>query len=125
MSDTDVAPGIIDFSRATPEVTTSKPAADVLLAGTPEHRTQNFFSDATGQFFAGIWESTPGKWRVRYRESEFCHITRGTVYIEDDQGRGHTFRTGDSFVIPPGFTGTWYVKEPTSKLYVIFEAASK
>jgi uncharacterized protein len=117
--------GIVAFSTTTPELTVSRPAADRLLEGSPEQQTRNFFIDATGQFFAGTWESTPGKWRVRYTETEFCHITRGSVYIEDESGRGVAFRAGDSFVVPAGFAGTWYVKEPTSKLYVIFESASK
>ena len=117
--------GIVDFAVATPELTHSKPAPDRLLAGTPEQKTRNFFSDSTGQFFAGTWESTPGKWRVRYAESEFCHILRGQVHIEDERGNGRTFQTGDSFVVPAGFVGTWHVKVPTLKLYAIFEAASK
>jgi uncharacterized cupin superfamily protein len=117
--------GIVDFAVATAELTQSKPAPDRLLAGAPEQKTRNFFSDPTGQFFAGTWESTPGKWRVRYAESEFCHILRGQVHIEDERGNGRTFQTGDSFVVPAGFIGTWHVKVPTLKLYAIFEAASK
>lgn len=118
-------PAIVDFAAATPEITTSTPSADRLLAGTPQQTARNFFSDSTGQFFAGIWESTPGKWRVRYTENEFCHITRGSVRIEDGAGYSRTFKTGDSFVVPAGFAGVWQVQEPMSKLYVIFEAASK
>src|SRR5437868_8455256 len=118
-------PAIVDFAATTPETTVSRPAAERLLAGTPEQTTRNFFSDITGQFFAGVWESTPGRWRVRYTENEFCHITRGSVEIEDEHGYSRTFKAGDSFVVPAGFSGVWRVKEPTSKLYVIFEAASK
>jgi len=116
---------IVDFAAAAPEVTVSQPPSDRLLSGTPQQTARNYFSDSTGQFFAGIWESTPGKWRVRYTENEFCHITRGSVRIEDSSGHGRTFKTGESFVVPAGFSGVWHVLEPTSKLYVIFEAASK
>lgn len=119
------APAIVDFTAATPEITVSRPAADRLLAGNPQQTARNYFSDTTGQFFAGVWESTPGKWRVRYTENEFCHITRGSVHIEDDHGSGRTFKAGDSFVVPAGFSGVWQVRESMSKLYVIFEAASK
>jgi uncharacterized cupin superfamily protein len=116
---------LVDFSKATPDVSESRPAPERLLAGTPVHVARNFFSDKTGQFFAGIWESSPGKWRVSYTENEFCHITRGKVRIEDALGRSWTFKVGDSFVVPAGFTGVWEVLEPASKLYVIFEAAIK
>jgi uncharacterized cupin superfamily protein len=126
MSDTAVErPFIVSFANTVPETSISKPAPDRLIAGSPEHTARNFFSDPTGQFFAGTWESTPGKWRVRYTEAEFCHITRGSLVIEDDHGQSINFQTGDSFVVPAGFTGTWTVREPTTKLYVIFESASK
>jgi hypothetical protein len=115
--------GIVAFADTSPEITTSTPAADRLLIGSPVQTTRNFFTDATGQFFAGVWESTPGKWRVRYTETEFCHITRGVVFIEDDHGRGALFRAGDSFVVPAGFAGTWHVREAATKLYVVFESA--
>jgi uncharacterized cupin superfamily protein len=118
-------PGIVDFTVTQPETTASRPPADRLLGGKPEHVARNFFSDATGQFFAGVWESTPGRWRIRYAENEFCHITRGVVRLEDTDGRSWTFKAGDSFVVPAGFSGVWEVKEATSKLYVIFEPASK
>lgn len=117
-------PLIVDFASATSETSVSRPPPDRLLAGTPEHTARNYFSDATGQFFAGVWESTPGKWRVRYTENEFCHITRGAVEIDDGRGHKWAFKAGDSFVIPSGFSGSWQVLEPTAKLYVIFEAAS-
>lgn len=119
------APTIVDFAVAAAETTVSRPAADRVLSGTPEQTARNFFSDSSGQFFAGIWESTPGRWRVRYTENEFCHITRGSVRIENEDGYSRTFRTGDSFVVPAGFVGVWQVIEPLSKLYVIFEPASK
>jgi uncharacterized protein len=118
------APSIIAFATASPETTKSKPPAERLLGGTPEQIARNYFSDATGRFFAGVWESTPGKWRVTYSENEFCHITKGRVLIEDGEGNQWTFARGDSFVIPAGFSGTWQVLEPTSKLYVIYEPAT-
>jgi uncharacterized protein len=55
---------IIPLSTAIePEVST--PDGDRLLAGSPRHGVANYFSDSTGQFFAGRWSSTIGKWRVR------------------------------------------------------------
>jgi uncharacterized protein len=119
-----VTPSIVDFAATTPETTTSQPPPDRLLAGKPEHVARNYFSDSTGRFFAGIWESSPGKWRVRYTENEFCHITRGRVRIEDGAGNHWVFAAGASFVIPAGFSGAWHVLEPLSKLYVIYEPAS-
>ena len=114
---------IVDFATVKPETTHSKPPTERLLAGSPEQIARNYFSDSSGRFFAGVWESTQGKWRVRYSENEFCYITRGRVRIEHESGRGWTFSSGASFVIPAGFNGVWEVLEPTAKLYVIYEPA--
>ena len=38
-------------------------------------------------------------------------------------GTGITVRAGESFVVPSGFVGTWEVVEPTTKRFVIYEAA--
>jgi uncharacterized cupin superfamily protein len=114
-------PAIVDFSADRPETSRSKPASDQLLSGSPEHVAHNYFSDRTGRLHSGIWESSEGRWRVRYSENEFCHITRGRVRVEDATGRRWEFRQGDSFVIPAGFAGIWEVLEPVSKLYVIYE----
>lgn len=119
-----LAPTLVDFATAPAETTVAKPPADRVLAGSPEHTARNYFSDSGGRFFAGVWESTPGRWRVRYTENEFCHITRGSVRIADAGGRQWSFKVGDSFVIPAGFSGWWEVLEPTSKLYVIYEPAA-
>jgi hypothetical protein len=119
-----MVPKIVDFATAPAEASVSAPPADRLLGGNPEHKARNYFSDSGGRFFAGIWESTPGRWRVRYTENEFCHLTRGRIRIADSAGQQWSFKAGDSFVIPAGFAGTWEVLEPTAKLYVIYEAAA-
>lgn len=116
-------PGIVDFHTARPDRSESTPPADRLLAGSPRQVIQNFFSDTTGQFHCGIWESTPGRWRVKYSESEFCHVTRGRVRITDGQGRSREFGPGATFVIAAGFEGQWDVLESMTKFYALFESA--
>lgn len=111
---------IVDFSKpVTTEVTS--PAADRLVSGAPEQRFANHFTDATQQFFSGIWSSTPGKWRIRYTESEFCCLTRGRVVLENRAGQRWEFGPGAAFVVPSGFEGTWEVLEECTKFYAIFE----
>jgi uncharacterized cupin superfamily protein len=119
-----IAPRIVDFASTQPETSVSRPPADRLIAGNPEETVRNYFTDSGGRFFAGIWESTPGRWRVRYTENEFCHLTRGRIRIADAGGREWIFKAGDCFVIPAGFAGTWEVIEAAAKLYVIYEPAS-
>ena len=104
---------------ASPEIST--PAADRLLSGNPQTRAVNFFTDSSGQFFAGRWSATRGKWRIRYTENELCVMTAGRVVLESDTGERCTYVTGDAFVVPAGFSGTWEVLEDCSKIYAIFE----
>lgn len=95
----------------------SGPAADRLIAGNPRFRTWNV-EEADG-LYAGLWEATPGKWRIEYDEWEFCHILSGVSVIEEEGSEPRTVRAGDSFVIRPGFKGTWEVVETTRKEYVV------
>ncbi len=94
------------------------PAPGRLISGEPKFRTWNI-EEAEGGLYAGIWESTPGKWRIEYDEWEFCHILSGLSVISSDDGETRTAKPGDSFVIKPGFRGTWEVLETTRKEYVI------
>ena len=111
--------GIVRFGINPPPAEAGKP--DNAISGNPETRLQNYFTDPTGQFFSGIWESSPGKWPVRYSESEFCAILEGKCILTDEKGRAETFAKGDSFVIPGGFTGTWETVDAVKKLYAIFD----
>ncbi len=112
---------IIDFSIPVAEESTA-PATDRLLAGNPQQRVANHYSDPSQQFFSGTWSSTPGKWRIRYTESEFCCLVRGRVVLENLAGERWEFGPGAGFVVPAGFEGTWEVLEDCTKFYAIFEA---
>jgi uncharacterized cupin superfamily protein len=94
------------------------PAEGRVISGDPKFRTWNA-EEAPNGLYAGIWEATPGKWRIVYDEWEFCHILSGVSVITEDGGAARTVRAGDSFVLRPGFKGTWEVLETTRKEYVI------
>lgn len=107
----------IDIDAVAPEE--GAPAPDRVLSGSPTFRTWNV-EEAEGGLYAGIWEATPGKWRISYDEWEFCHILSGISVISEDGGQARTVRAGDSFVLRPGFKGSWEVLETTRKEYVIW-----
>ena len=106
----------VDMTAIEPEA--GRPAAGRLISGDPQFRTWNA-EEADGGLYAGIWESTPGKWRIEYDEWEFCHILSGVSVIAEDDGKARTVRAGDTFVLRPGFKGSWEVLETTRKEYVI------
>ena len=105
-----------DLSSATPEE--GAPAPDRLLAGNPVFRTWNF-EEAEGGLYAGIWEATPGKWRIAYEEWEYFHILSGHSIVTEEGGDPVRLKAGDSMILRPGFKGTWEVVETTRKDYVI------
>ena len=80
-----------------------------LTAGSPmpEQFVRNAYTDTSGRFFAGIWRSSVGAWRVTYTENELCVLTAGA-----------------SFVMPAGFSGLWEVLESAQKFYAIYEPPS-
>lgn len=106
----------IDTAGVEAEVST--PPKDRILAGEPQLTTWNV-EEAGGSLFAGIWEATAGKWRIVYDEWEFCRILSGISVITQDGGEARTVSAGDSFVLKPGFVGTWEVLETTRKEYVV------
>lgn len=112
---------LIRFGSNPPAVEAGAPAPDNIVAGQPTTKLQNYYTDPTGQFFSGIWESSPGKWRVDYGEEEFCAILAGKAILTDADGEAQAFTVGDAFIIPKGFKGTWETIEPLRKWYVIFE----
>ncbi|MDR6814968.1 putative cupin superfamily protein [Neorhizobium sp. 2083] len=105
-----------DLSSATPEE--GAPAPDRVLSGNPVFRTWNF-EEAEGGLYAGIWEATPGKWRIAYEEWEYFHILSGHSIVTEEGGDPVHLKAGDSMVLRPGFKGTWEVVETTRKDYVI------
>ena len=110
---------IIRFDRATADVSTG-PVSNP-IEGTPQATTRNFFESPDQHFFAGIWESTKGKWPVNYTEQEFVHMLDGEAILTDAQGKAEHVKAGDSFVVQAGFKGTWESLGDVRKLYAIYE----
>ncbi|MEO6299788.1 MAG: cupin domain-containing protein [Paracoccaceae bacterium] len=99
----------------TPDI--SRPDPDKVVSGDPVHTTWNV--EERGNLYAGLWHATVGEWRISYAEWEYLHILEGVSILTNADGVETTLRAGDSFVIRPGFVGTWRVVEPTLKDYVI------
>lgn len=106
-----------DIDNITPII--AAVAADRLISGNPETRIWNIEKFDDGQLLSGIWEATSGEWRVEYDKWEFCTIISGVSILTEDGQEPRTVKAGDSFVIRPGFKGTWNVIEKTRKIYVI------
>jgi uncharacterized cupin superfamily protein len=106
----------LDISGMEPEA--GAPAPERIVSGNPQFRTWNA-EERGDDLYAGVWESTPGKWRIEYDEWEYCRILSGISVITEEGGEVRTVRAGDSFILRPGFRGSWEVLETTRKEYVI------
>ncbi len=108
------------FQPVTPSAAAAdieRPAPEKLIHGDPVFTTWNV--EEHGDLYCGIWRATPGKWRIAYEEWEYCHILEGHSVIAQEGGEVRTVKAGDSFILRPGFKGTWEVIETTTKEYVI------
>ncbi|MDQ1185742.1 cupin domain-containing protein [Agrobacterium larrymoorei] len=105
-----------DLSNIQPEE--GAPAPDRLIAGDPKFTSWNL-EEAEGGIYAGIWQATPGKWRVEYDEWEYFNILEGHSILTEDGGQPVHLKAGDRQIIRPGFKGTWEVVETTRKDYVV------
>lgn len=108
--------------KGTPEVT--RPEPQRVIAGDPVHTTWSLEERPAGSaegpmLYAGLWHTTPGEWRVDFTEWEYVHIVEGLSILVDEAGQETRLAAGDSYVIRPGFRGSWRCVEPTLKDYVI------
>ena len=108
----------LSFDLTAIEPEEGAPAPDRLISGAPKFRTWNL-EEAAGGLYAGVWESTPGKWRIVYDEWEYFHILEGHSVVTEDGGTSIHLKAGDRLILRPGFKGTWEVLETTRKDYVI------
>lgn len=105
--------GFLDLKEALP-------TAD-LISGSPEGGEHLFLDNEATGTRAGLWHSTPYTERYdSYPINEFMYIIEGSVTLIDDSGE-HTFRAGDSFVLPKGFSGTWKQDEYMLKYFYMSE----
>ncbi|WP_127112889.1 cupin domain-containing protein [Shimia sediminis] len=108
---------LIQKVSASVEAEHDTPPADRLISGDPQFTTWNL--EERDGLYAGIWQSTPGKWRVVYDEWEYFRILSGVSVLTGADGSEVRLAAGDAFILRPGFEGTWEVIETTTKDYVI------
>lgn len=97
-------------------------ASDKLVLGAPQTTYKVLHASKDGNFTAGIWECTAGKWRTNYAtEDEFCTLIEGHVRLTPENGTVQEFKAPDSFIIPCGFKGTWEAVTKVRKYFVIYE----
>lgn len=126
MSTRKLIDSIVDFAAHTVVPEESVVATERMVTNSPCHtKTWNHYTDPTEQFFAGIWSSDVGAFRVSYTEEELCYLLEGRVRLTDSSGAAREFGQGSAFVIPAGFEGVWETLEPAKKIYTIWQAKTE
>jgi uncharacterized protein len=97
---------------------TDAPWPGTAMGGDPHTKTWNLHTSDDGKILAGIWESTPGVWKIDYDAWEYCHLLSGRCTIEIEGKPPVTLKTGDVFIVEAGAKGTWTVHENLRKYYV-------
>ncbi len=95
------------------------PPAERIVEGSPTFRTSVHYEAPDGRLLAGVWEATPGAWRVAYDEWEWFRMRHGRCVLTPDGGAPQELGPGDALVLEPGFAGVWSVLEPCAKDFVV------
>jgi uncharacterized cupin superfamily protein len=95
------------------------PFFEEVLEGNPSTITSILYRDEERGVISGVWQATPGKWRINYKVWEFCHILSGRCVIEIEGKEPVELRAGDAFIVEPGARGTWTILETMEKHFVI------
>lgn len=95
------------------------PDPEKLVAGDPVFRTWSLDENEAEGLYSGIWQATPGAWRVSYSEWEYFNVLSGYSILTENGGEPIHLKAGSRLVVKPGFEGVWEVVETTTKDYVI------
>ncbi len=73
----------------------------------------------TGEMHVGVWEATAYSERVvDYPCDEIMFVLEGSVTVIDEDGHEETFKQGDCFFMPLGYTGLWKQDETMKKFHM-------
>ena len=73
----------------------------------------------TGPVVVGGWTCTPGSFRSKVRSTtEVFHVLEGLFFLTNEDGTAQKIGSGDTIVLPKGWSGHWDVIEPVRKLWI-------
>jgi uncharacterized cupin superfamily protein len=101
------------------------PAAELLVGPAPVQHAHEWFRDATGQFVAGVQDTTAYRSRtIASPRHDWRHVLEGAVTLTDAVGTAHRFTAGDSFLVPLGVVCDWRCDEYLRTVYCGFQPKS-
>jgi uncharacterized cupin superfamily protein len=67
----------------------------------------------------GIWDCTPGRWRLSVPRDEFCHFVSGRARYRSDKGEVIDVTPGTCVLFPAGWTGEAEIFETIRNIYML------
>lgn len=117
----DTEQGLVSIDPFAQMSPSSPPPVEYLTGPVPKCQSALAWRSCTGQFYGGIWTSTPySRKKVPYVHDEFMYLLEGNVTFTSVSGEAQTFKAGDAFLICRGASCSWDSQENVKKLYVIF-----
>ena len=90
---------------------------EILKKGVESHRSHGFFA---GEIVSMVYDADDGLLEFNdYPFDEFVHVLNGTSILTAAGGSPQEFKTGDTFVVPKGFNGTWEMRDNFRELIVM------
>lgn len=101
------------------DLSTSDPNDSNVKSDEPIENSSHVFH--MGKIMVAVYEAAPGKVHIDdAKYDEFVQILEGRLILTPDGGdESYEYKTGDSFVVPKGYTGTWHMPEKYRELIVI------
>jgi uncharacterized protein len=97
-----------------------KPPVDRLIEGNPDIHVWDQDVSLDGRVRSGVASATAGTTQsIKDGVCEVIHILEGVVELTEDGKEPMVFRAGDTFVMKPGFKGTWKTIEDFRKIFII------
>ncbi len=67
----------------------------------------------------GIWDCTPGRWRLSVPRDEFCHFVSGRARYTSDTSEVIDITPGTCVLFPAGWTGQAEIFETIRNIYML------
>ena len=109
---------VLAFRDLSAAVEVDAPWPGTVLSGDPHTKLWSLHTSDDGKVLAGIWESTPGVWKIDYDAWEYCELLSGRCTIEVKGQPPVELKAGDVFIVETGAQGIWTVHETIRKHYV-------
>ena len=92
-----------------------------IIGPVPNQQIRNYYTDATGQFSVGLWQSDAfERPAFEFDHYEMMCILDGVATISDGAGNDQVFKAGETAFVPRGAQYKWKCDVPVTKIYCDF-----